>query len=75
MIDFNYNHEPVSGSFPFPGVGPLSLLKENHMNHLGKLAFRWIYWNMLIKGKHIPFVTSAMSESGKNLEEEKEAVL
>lgn len=74
LIDFNYNHEPVSGSFPLPGVGPLRLLKENHMNHLGKLAFRWIYWNMLIKGKHIPFVSSAMDVKGKNLEEEKEAV-
>ena len=70
LIDFNYSHEPVSGSFPLPGVGPLKLLKENHMNHLGKLAFRWIYWNMLIKGKHIPFVSSAMDTSGKNLEEE-----
>jgi len=70
LIDFNYNHEPVTGSFPLPGVGPLRLLKENHMNHLGKLAFRWIYWNMLIKGKHIPFVSSAMDVKGKNLEEE-----
>jgi len=70
LIDFNYNHEPVTGSFPLPGVGPLRLLKENHMNHLGKLAFRWIYWNMLIKGKHIPFVSSAMDVRGKNLEEE-----
>lgn len=70
LIDFNYNHEPVSGSFPLPGVGPLRLLKESHMNHLGKLAFRWVYWNMLIKGKHIPFVSSAMNEAGKNFEEE-----
>jgi len=70
LIDFNYNHEPVTGSFPLPGVGPLRLLKENHMNHLGKLAFRWIYWNMLIKGKHIPFVSSAMDVKGKNFEEE-----
>ncbi len=74
LIDFNYNHEPVTGSFPLPGVGPLRLLKENHMNHLGKLAFRWIYWNMLIKGKHIPFVSSAMDVKGKNLEEEATAI-
>ena len=67
LIDFNYTHEPVTGSFPFPGVGPLRLLKESHMNHLGKLAFRWIYWNMLIKGKHIPFVSATMSEAGKDL--------
>jgi len=70
LIDFNYNHEPVSGSFPLPGIGPLSLLKETHMNHMGKMAFRWIYWNMLLKGTHIPFVSSNMSEAGKNLEEE-----
>jgi len=69
LIDFNYTHEPVKGTFPFPGVGPLKLLEETHMNHLGKLAFRWIYWNMLIKGKHIPFVSSTMDTAGKELEE------
>ncbi len=66
LIDFNYTHEPVEGSFPFPGVGPLRLLKESRMNHMGKLAFRWIYWNVLLKGTHIPFVSATMSESGKN---------
>ena len=70
LIDFNYTHEPVTGTFPIPGIGPLRLLKETHMNHMGKLAFKWIYWNMLIKGKHIPFVSSAMSTAGKNYEEE-----
>jgi len=69
LIDFNYTHEPVKGSFPLPGVGPLRLLKETHMNHMGKLAFRWIYWNMLIKGKHIPFVSATMNTAGKELEE------
>ena len=69
LIDFNYTHEPVKGTFPFPGVGPLKLLQETHMNHLGKLAFRWIYWNMLIKGKHIPFVSATMETAGKELEE------
>lgn len=70
LIDFNYTHEPVTGSFPIPAVGPLRLLKESRMNHMGKLAFRWIYWNMLIKGTHIPFVSSAMSTAGKNYQEE-----
>jgi sulfide:quinone oxidoreductase len=65
LIDFNYTHEPVEGSFPFAGIGPLRLLKESRMNHMGKLAFRWIYWNMLLKGTHIPFVSTVMSESGK----------
>jgi sulfide:quinone oxidoreductase len=68
LIDFNYTHEPVEGSFPFPGVGPLRLLKESRMNHLGKLAFKWIYWNMLLKGTHIPFVSATMSEAGKHYE-------
>jgi sulfide:quinone oxidoreductase len=70
LIDFNYTHEPVTGSFPIPAVGPLRLLKESRMNHMGKLAFRWIYWNMLIKGTHIPFVSSAMSTAGKHYHEE-----
>jgi len=66
LIDFNYTHEPVEGSFPFAGFGPLQLLKESRMNHMGKLAFRWIYWNVLLKGTHIPFVSATMSESGKH---------
>ena len=67
LIDFNYTQEPVEGTFPFPGVGPLSLLKESRINHLGKMAFKWIYWNMLIKGIHIPFVSATMSKKGKQL--------
>lgn len=66
LIDFNYTHEPVEGTFPFPGVGPLRLLKESRMNHWGKLAFRWVYWHMLLKGTHIPFVSARMSEAGKH---------
>ncbi len=65
LIDFNYTHEPVEGTFPLPGIGPLRLLKESRFNHMGKLAFRWIYWNMLLKGTHIPFVSTKMQEAGK----------
>ena len=65
LIDFNYTHEPVEGTFPFAGIGPLGLLKESRMNHLGKLAFRWIYWNMLLKGIPIPFVGANMKTAGK----------
>ena len=68
LIDFNYTHEPVEGSFPLAGIGPLQLLKETRMNHVGKLAFRWVYWNMLLKGLPIPFVPATMSEAGKHLE-------
>ena len=69
LIDFNYTHEPTTGTFPLPGIGPLKLLKENHMNHLGKLAFRWVYWNMLLPGKSIPFITPTMTVAGKDIED------
>lgn len=68
LIDFNYTTQPLPGTFPFPGVGPLNLLEESRMNHLGKLAFKWVYWNMLITGKHIPFIPNKMRREGKALE-------
>ena len=67
LIDFNYKQEPVEGTFPFAGIGPMSLLKETVMNHWGKMAFRWIYWNMLLKGIPIPFVGRNMSTKGKKI--------
>ncbi|MDP3352189.1 MAG: FAD/NAD(P)-binding oxidoreductase [Flavobacteriaceae bacterium] len=67
LIDFNYKQEPVEGKFPFPVVGPMSLLKETRLNHFGKMAFKWIYWNMLLKGIAIPFVSRNMSKLGKKL--------
>ena len=65
LIDFNYEQEPVHGTFPFAKVGPLKLLKESVFNHWGKLAFRWVYWNMLLKAIPIPFVGRNMSFKGK----------
>lgn len=65
LIDFNYDVEPLPGKFPVPGLGPFSLLKESRMNHMGKLAFRWIYWNILIKGKELP-IDSHMKMTGKH---------
>jgi len=65
LIDFNYDQEPVHGKFPFAKIGPLRLLKESVFNHWGKLAFRWIYWHMLLKGIPIPFVGRNMSFKGK----------
>lgn len=67
LIDFNYKQEPVPGTFPIPGIGPLQLLKESRMNHMGKMAFKWIYWNMLISGKHLPFIPNQMSMAGKEV--------
>jgi sulfide:quinone oxidoreductase len=66
LIDFNYETEPLPGVYPVPGVGPMSLLRESRLNHLGKLAFRWIYWNMLLPGRKIP-VPNQMSMAGKRI--------
>ena len=65
LIDFNYDTEPLPGRFPFPVIGPLPLLKPSRLNHLGKLAFRWIYWHMLLKARPIPFVPARMKMAGK----------
>ncbi len=70
LIDFNYEYQPVTGNFPIPGIGPLKLLKETRTNHWGKLAFRWVYWNLLLKGRHIPMVPSHMKMAGKNFDED-----
>ena len=67
LIDFNYDTEPLPGSFPFPGLGPFGLLKETRMNHYGKLMFRWIYWHILLKGKEMP-IDSQMTMAGKKME-------
>jgi len=64
LIDFNYDTEPLTGTYPLPKVGPMSLLKETRANHLGKLAFRWIYWNILLPGRSMP-VPTHMSMVGK----------
>jgi sulfide:quinone oxidoreductase len=54
LIDFNYETEPLPGKFPLPGLGPFSLLEETAVNHWGKLAFKWVYWNLLLAGKELP---------------------
>jgi sulfide:quinone oxidoreductase len=64
LIDFSYDVEPLPGTYPLPAVGPFSLLKESRINHWGKLAFRWLYWNRMLPGKGVP-VSSQMKMSGK----------
>ncbi len=66
LIDFNYDTEPLPGSFPFPGLGPFGLLKVTRTNHYGKMLFRWIYWHILLKGKEMP-IDSEMQMAGKKL--------
>jgi sulfide:quinone oxidoreductase len=64
LIDFNYDVEPLPGKYPVPYVGPMSLLKETRVNHLGKLAFRHLYWNVLMPGRPIP-LPAHLSMAGK----------
>jgi sulfide:quinone oxidoreductase len=71
LIDFNYEVEPVPGKFPFAGIGPLPLLKESRINHIGKLMFHWFYWHLLLPGLPIPGVPSEMSLSGKDVPKQK----
>ena len=56
--------EPLTGSFPLPKVGPMSLLKESRANHLGKLAFRHVYWNALLPGRPLG-LPADMQTAGK----------
>ncbi len=64
LIDFNYDTEPLPGMYPLPGLGPFSLLQESEANHWGKLMFRWMYWNILLKGQEMP-LPARMSMAGK----------
>jgi sulfide:quinone oxidoreductase len=64
LIDFNYDMEPLPGKFPLPGVGPFSLLRETEINHWGKMAFRRLYWDVLLRGRDMPIPTR-MSMAGK----------
>ncbi|HLE15899.1 MAG TPA: FAD/NAD(P)-binding oxidoreductase [Anaerolineales bacterium] len=64
LIDFNYEVEPLPGHYPLPGVGPFSLLQETEMNHWGKMMFRWMYWNLLLKGQELPLPVR-MTMAGK----------
>jgi len=66
LIDFNYETEPLPGKYPLPVVGPLSLLEETRANHLGKLAFRQIYWHVLLPGHPVP-LPAHMSMLGKQV--------
>lgn len=38
------------GNYPFPAIGPMGLLQDTEMNHITKLIFKWVYWNLLLTG-------------------------
>jgi sulfide:quinone oxidoreductase len=63
LIDFNYDTEPLPGHFP-TAFG-LPLLRESRLNHLGKLAFQWIYWHALLPGRELPGIGPTMPTAGK----------
>ena len=63
LIDFNYDTEPLPGHFPGKIGAPL--LAESKLNHLGKLMFQWFYWHVLLPGRDIPGLGSAMPTAGK----------
>ena len=64
LIDFNYDTEPLPGRFP-GHAGPLPLLAESRLNHMGKLMFQWFYWHVLLPGRDIPGIPTQMSMAGK----------
>jgi sulfide:quinone oxidoreductase len=66
LIDFNYEVEPLPGRYPEAHLGPLPLLRESRLNHLGKLAFQPLYWHVLLPGREIPGVGAEMSMAGKH---------
>jgi len=64
LIDFNDEVEPETGHYP--GRVGLPLLKESRLNHLGKLMFQWFYWHLLLPGRNVPGISSAMPLKGKD---------
>ena len=66
LIDFNYTQEPLPGRYPVPVIGPFALLEESRLNHIGKLAFRWMYWNILMRGMGMP-LPPTMQMAGKRI--------
>jgi sulfide:quinone oxidoreductase len=70
LIDFNYETEPLPGRFPEPHVGPLPLLKESRLNHMGKLMFEWVYWHVLLQGRELPGIGDQMQMAGKHRPDE-----
>ena len=64
LIDFSYDQEPLPGVYPFPVVGPFALLRETTINHWGKLMFRHLYWDLMMRGIEVP-LPSAFSMAGK----------
>ncbi|HMD56393.1 MAG TPA: FAD/NAD(P)-binding oxidoreductase [Solirubrobacteraceae bacterium] len=70
LIDFDYEVEPLPGRFPDPHIGPLALLAESRLNHLAKIAFQPLYWNVLLPGYDIPGVGASFQGGAEPLSRE-----
>lgn len=66
LIDFNYDVEPLPGTYPIPFLGPFKLLEFTKINHWGKLFFKWLYWNIILKAIPIP-ISPQMNLKGKKI--------
>jgi sulfide:quinone oxidoreductase len=64
LLDFNYDTEPLPGRFPH-AAGPLPLLRESRLSHLGNVLFPWLYWHALLPGHDLPVVGPSMPLRGK----------
>jgi len=65
LIDFNYDVEPLTGVYPLPLIGPMTLLKESAINHWGKMGFYYLYWYVFLRGIPLPLAAN-MSMVGKD---------
>jgi sulfide:quinone oxidoreductase len=63
LVDFNYDTEPLPGRYP--GKVGLPLLEESRLNHFAKLAFEHFYWHVVLPGREVPGIGSAMPAAGK----------
>lgn len=69
LIDFDYATEPLPGRYPWARIGPLRLLAASRPNHWAKLAFRWIYWHVLLPGRRLPLPDRVPAPSGSPAKE------
>ena len=64
LIDFNYDTEPLPGKYPVPRLGPFTLLRESRAEPPRRLAFRWAYCHLLLRGRPMP--VPALMSMGKH---------
>ncbi|MBQ9020773.1 MAG: NAD(P)/FAD-dependent oxidoreductase [Eggerthellaceae bacterium] len=68
LLDFNYDTQPLTGTYPLAHVGPMKLLGRSRLNHMGKLAFEKMYWGLLMRNRKNP-LPADMQIAGKKWEE------